>query len=84
MKLMGMEDWTFWLSWMIDALFIRAISVVLIVWLLTMTFNAETGAVLPDSSSTLIFFMLIVYCFTAITFLFAISTLFQRRRFKNI
>jgi hypothetical protein len=79
MKLMGMEDWTFWLSWMIDAVIIRAISVVLIVWLLTMPFNTAVGSVLKETSPTLLFFVLMVYCISAVTFLFAISTLFQRR-----
>lgn len=79
---MGMEDWTFWLSWMIDAVFIRAISVALIVWLLTMSFNTAAGAVLQETSPTLLFFVLMVYCISAITFLFAISTLFQRRTLK--
>jgi hypothetical protein len=80
MKLMGMEKWAFWLSWMLDALIVRTISVFLIVWLLTWPFNQEAGAVLVESDPSLIFFMLIVYCVAVISFLFAISTFFSRRK----
>ncbi|XP_065331487.1 phospholipid-transporting ATPase ABCA1-like isoform X2 [Cloeon dipterum] len=78
MKLMGMEKWAFWAGWLIDALLIRVVTMILIVFLLTFAFDEASGAVLNESSPTLLFFMLMMYCASAVVFLFAISTFFSK------
>ncbi|XP_059481121.1 phospholipid-transporting ATPase ABCA1-like isoform X2 [Neocloeon triangulifer] len=78
MKLMGMEKWAFWVGWMIDALLVRVVTIILIVWLLVTAFDEASGAVLNESSPTLLFVLLMMYCASSVTLLFAISTFFSR------
>ncbi|CAB3382094.1 Hypothetical predicted protein [Cloeon dipterum] len=75
MMLSGMEKWTYWLGWYIDALLVEALSIVFIVLILKIP--TEGRANLTETSPSLLFVMFIMYCASAIVFLFALSTFFS-------
>ncbi|XP_065346232.1 phospholipid-transporting ATPase ABCA1-like [Cloeon dipterum] len=82
MMLMGMEKWTFWVGWFIDALLVKALTIAFIVYILKTTINEHV--ILTETSPSLLFVMFFIYCASAIVFLFALSTFFSGPVFAMI
>lgn len=80
MRLMGMEGWALWGSWLVDALLVRLISLALVVVLLKTAFDQDSGAVLRKSEGSVLYFMLLLYTVPAVISCFAISAFFSRRK----
>lgn len=78
MKMMGLKSWMLWLGWMINALLVNFVSVTIIVILLKAQFNEVS--VLQYSNGFLVWIYLLFYCAAGVTFCFAISTFFSRRK----
>lgn len=80
MKLMGLPSWMHWLCWYINVIAGAAISIFIIVILVSAKFTQEADAVLAFTDPVLTFIFLLLYASALITFLFALSTLFDKRR----
>ena len=79
MKLMGLPSWMHWICWYINCASICAISILIMVILVSFEFKSDTGAVLVYSNPVLTFIFLFLYASSLICFLFIISTFFDKR-----
>ncbi|XP_065344398.1 phospholipid-transporting ATPase ABCA3-like [Cloeon dipterum] len=82
MMLMGMEKWTFWVGWFIDALLVKALTIGFIVFILKTPIEEQANLI--ETSPSLLFVMFIMYGASAIVFLFALSTFFSGPVFATI
>ncbi|CAB3379772.1 Hypothetical predicted protein [Cloeon dipterum] len=82
MTLMGMEKWTFWVGWFIDALLVKAVTIVFIVFILKIPIEGQANLI--ETSPSLLFVVFFMYCASAIVFLFALSTFFSGPVFAMI
>ncbi|XP_065346180.1 phospholipid-transporting ATPase ABCA3-like [Cloeon dipterum] len=82
MTLMGMEKWTFWVGWFIDALLVKALTIAFIVSILKTPIEGQANLI--ETSPSLLFVMFFIYCASAIVFLFALSTFFSGPVFAMI
>ena len=80
MKLMGLPGWMHWQCWFINCATTSAISILIMVILVSCEFKADTGAVLAYSNPVMTFIFLFSYASALICFLFIISTFFDRRK----
>jgi len=78
MKMMGLKSWMLWCGWMVNGMMVNIVSVTVIVILLKVPFNGVS--VLHYSNSCLVWVFLIFYCAAGITFCFALSSFFSRRK----
>ena len=78
MKMMGLKSWMLWCGWMVNGMMVNIVSVTVIVILLKVPFNGVS--VLQYSNSCLLWGFLIFYCASGITFCFALSSFFSRRK----
>ncbi|XP_023336664.1 retinal-specific ATP-binding cassette transporter [Eurytemora carolleeae] len=78
MKMMGLPSWLHWIAWYINSAMTSAISILIIVALVSVSFKEGTGPVLEFSNPVCTFFFLFFYASALVTQLFALSTLFNR------
>lgn len=78
MKMMGMKSWMLWCGWMVNGMIVNIASITIIVILLKAPFKGVS--VLQYSDGCLVWVFLIFYCAAGITFCFALSSLFSRRK----
>ena len=79
MKLMGLPSWMHWLCWFLNCAATSAVSILIMVILVSCQFKAGTGAVLAYSNPVMTFIFLFFYASALVCFLFIISTFFDRR-----
>jgi hypothetical protein len=77
---MGMEGWALWTSWLVDALLVRLVTLAIVVVLLKVEMEHDTGAVLRYSDGSVLYFMLLVYTIAAVCSCFFVTTFFSRRK----
>lgn len=78
MKMMGMKSWMLWFGWMINAMLVNIVSVTIIVILMKVSLNEVS--VLQHSNGFLVWIFLLFYCAAGVTFCFALSAFFSRRK----
>ncbi|KAF4528687.1 hypothetical protein B566_EDAN015499 [Ephemera danica] len=78
MRLMGMESWAMWASWLVDALIVRIITLALVVTLVKVEFETDAGAVFNLTDGSLVYFMLLLYTIAGICSCFLLSTFFSK------
>lgn len=80
--MMGLEAWMIWLGWFIHSMVTNLISIIFIICMLKISFSSESGAIFPNTNIVLLFLFLFLYCTAGICFAFAVSTVFNRRKFE--
>lgn len=78
MKMMGLKSWMLWCGWMLNAMLVNIVSVTIIVVLMKVPFGEVS--VLQYSNGFLVWIFLLFYCAAGVTFCFAISSFFSRRK----
>jgi hypothetical protein len=78
MKMMGLKSWMLWCGWMLNAMLVSIVSVTIIVLLMKAPFSEVS--VLQYSNCFLVWILLLFYCAAGVTFCFAISSFFSRRK----
>ena len=81
MKLMGLPGWMHWLCWFINLITSCSISILIIVILVSVEFKSGTDPVLAFTDPSVTFTFIILYASALITFLFTISTFFDKRNY---
>ena len=79
--MMGLPSWMHWICWLIDATFSASISIFIAVLLICVSWNSDYGSVLQFSDGGLIYLFFFLYAVALIVFLFAVSTLFNSRKY---
>lgn len=78
MKTMGLDEWLLWFGWLTYSLMIYPIIITIITILLTA--NISVKPFYENISPMLIWVMFMLYCIANLTFLFAVGTLFNKRK----
>ena len=82
MKMMGLPPWMNWLFHFLDAVVSVTISLIIIVVLIKVPWKGDVeGSVLQFSDPLVLFIFFLLYAMSLIVLLFAISTLFNNRKF---
>ncbi|XP_037714104.1 ATP-binding cassette sub-family A member 3-like [Drosophila subpulchrella] len=76
MKIMGLRNWLHWTAWFVKTFIPLTISAILVTTALKV--DTRYGAVLENSSFTVVLFFLIVYIIASICFCFMMATLFSK------
>ena len=85
MKMMGLPPWMNWLFHFLDAVVSVIISLIIIVVLIKVPWKGDVdGSVLEYSDPVVLFIFFLLYAMSLIVLLFAISTLFNNRKFFSI
>lgn len=80
MKMVGLQWWMLWLGWFIHAFSVSIISVTIIVILMKVPLWGATYPPIEHCDASLLAVFLLLYCAASITFCFAISAFFARRK----
>ena len=81
MMVMGLDSWIHWASWFTRSVIFLVIADILIVICYIVPVPLQSGgssSVIGKSSETLVFFFLFSYSIASISFMFFISTLFDK------
>lgn len=73
LRLVGISDWTYYGSHVCNTMIIMIVQCAIITFL----FTNPTDAPAQNTDPTLIFFILVIYCLSAVMFVLALSTLFS-------
>lgn len=79
MKIMGLTNWLHWTAWFFKTFVLILIAIILMVILLKVSWYPNTDtSVFHLTDPFLLFFFLVCYAITTITFCFAISVFFSK------
>ena len=88
MKMMGLPTWMNWVFYFFDALMTLVFTILLMVIIACIEWEAGEGKVLEFSDPSIVFFFFLFYSMALVVFLFSISTIFSNRKciflFNNI
>lgn len=82
MKMVGMKSWMLWLGWLIYGIIPIFIAVICIVFLMKIPFFGTDYPLIEHSDGGILFCFLILYCTASISFCFAISSFFSKRKYQ--
>lgn len=78
MQIMGMPGWLHWVGWFVRSMLYMAVSVTLMVVMITVRWTGDSVAVLTHTDWTVLWVYLMVYAISAVTFCFMMSTFFAK------
>jgi len=78
MKIMGLKPWMIWAGWILHNIFIYAISITVITYIICFASSNGESQLLNHTNPLLLWIFLMMYMIAGVFFCFAISSLFNR------
>lgn len=76
--MMGLQSWMCWIGWFLYSMIVNVISIAIITFFLIYGISERYPAVFPNCSSGVLFLFLFLYLVNMLSFIFFLSTLFQK------
>lgn len=79
--MMGLQSWMLWLGWFLHAFMVNVVSICVITFVMKVALWDAKYPPIEHCSASLFFIFLLLYCAAGIMFCFAISSLFNKRKY---